>query len=498
MFKHGFPPEWSTFKKLIWLVGSGIAGASYIWKTVTGTLIHITDALASPMQKCEVTLEPIQDLHGQDAPYPAGGGKNKFNPSAATVGINWNGSAMAYSIASDYISVEVGKSYTISVADMPKYTGVTVAFLDADKNYVTNGSSTTFDITDGIAFIRISFRCANTDVWTESDLNAAKIQVEIGSTATPWSPYENICPITGWTGCEVKRTGKNLFDETQYQNLTTTYEYVSQTYHCKSIQLKPNTKYTVSQRAGVADSSVIALLNNVESVNDSGYFDLRTVSSSKTYTTDGTGKLYIGVLYSNDTDYNARLALCKLQIELGETASDYEAFQGNTYSVTFPDSTGTVYGGTVDLVSGVLVVEYAEYIFTGRESWQASSTPNRYFISNFNNYIPYPMAAQINVTDYVQNVISSVFGTFVYKNKDGVGYIVTASETSRMLVINTTSATTVDEISALMTGTQLVYELATPITYQLTPQEISTLAGENNVWSNTNSDTTIIYKAQAE
>ena len=71
MFKHGFPPEWSTFKKLIWLVGSGIAGAaSGIWKTVTGTLIHITDALASPMQKCEVSLEPIQDLHGQDAPYP--------------------------------------------------------------------------------------------------------------------------------------------------------------------------------------------------------------------------------------------------------------------------------------------------------------------------------------------------------------------------------------------------------------------------------------------
>jgi hypothetical protein len=34
-----------------------------------------------------------------------------------------------------------------------------------------------------------------------------------------------------------------------------------------------------------------------------------------------------------------------------------------------------------------------------------------------------------------------------------------------------------------VSGVQLVYELATPITYQLTPQEITTLLGVNNVWS---------------
>lgn len=69
MFKHGFPPEWSTFKKLIWLVGSGIAGgASGIWKTVTGTLIHITDALASPVQALSVAIEPQQSGSGDPSP----------------------------------------------------------------------------------------------------------------------------------------------------------------------------------------------------------------------------------------------------------------------------------------------------------------------------------------------------------------------------------------------------------------------------------------------
>lgn len=34
-----------------------------------------------------------------------------------------------------------------------------------------------------------------------------------------------------------------------------------------------------------------------------------------------------------------------------------------------------------------------------------------------------------------------------------------------------------------MNGVQLVYELATPQTYQLTPQAIALLTGDNNVWS---------------
>jgi hypothetical protein len=34
----------------------------------------------------------------------------------------------------------------------------------------------------------------NEDLW---------VQLELGSTPTSWTPYSNICPITGWTGCEV-------------------------------------------------------------------------------------------------------------------------------------------------------------------------------------------------------------------------------------------------------------------------------------------------------
>ena len=39
------------------------------------------------------------------------------------------------------------------------------------------------------------------------------------------------------------------------------------------------------------------------------------------------------------------------------------------------------------------------------------------------------------------------------------------------------------------TGAQVVYELATPITYHLTPTEITALLGTNNIWADTGDST---------
>lgn len=44
-----------------------------------------------------------------------------------------------------------------------------------------------------------------------------------------------------------------------------------------------------------------------------------------------------------------------------------------------------------------------------------------------------------------------------------------------------------------MNGVYLVYPLATPITYQLTPTEVTTLLGMNNIWADTG-DVKVWYK----
>jgi len=44
------------------------------------------------------------------------------------------------------------------------------------------------------------------------------------------------------------------------------------------------------------------------------------------------------------------------------------------------------------------------------------------------------------------------------------------------------------------TGAQVVYELATPQTYQLTPTEVKTLLGQNNIWCDTGNLNTLTYR----
>ena len=43
----------------------------------------------------------------------------------------------------------------------------------------------------------------------------------------------------------------------------------------------------------------------------------------------------------------------------------------------------------------------------------------------------------------------------------------------------------------------MVYELATPITYNLSTTEVTTLLGENNVWGDTNGDVSVTYETKS-
>ena len=45
------------------------------------------------------------------------------------------------------------------------------------------------------------------------------------------------------------------------------------------------------------------------------------------------------------------------------------------------------------------------------------------------------------------------------------------------------------------TGAQVVYKLATPLEYTLTPQQIETIFGENNVWSDAGEISKLVYRS---
>lgn len=103
----------------------------------------------------------------------------------------------------------------------------------------------------------------------------------------------------------------------------------------------------------------------------------------------------------------------------------------NTRTIDWQAIAGTVYGGTLDVTNGVLTADWANI-----PSYNGETLPGRW-ISDRDVYAP-----------------------------------------------GTTPTI----------GAQVVYELATPVTYQLTPQEIQTLKGANNIWADTG-DVTVEYLA---
>lgn len=144
----------------------------------------------------------------------------------------------------------------------------------------------------------------------------------------------------------------------------------------------------------------------------------------------------------------------------------------------------TVYGGTVDLVSGQLVDNMA-IVDGGTLNW--SYDPNWHgfvaTIADFNNP---------NVYNVLPNLICEKYETKVY---NGTSPCITSwgGLGAHLVLIRDDSFTDATAFKTAMNGVQLCYELAEPQTYTLTPQTINTLAGVNNVWADSG-DVTVTFR----
>lgn len=126
---------------------------------------------------------------------------------------------------------------------------------------------------------------------------------------------------------EERQKTKNLFDYKKYLNLATNYDYKSNSYYCKKIQLEPLTTYTVSFPTK-NQTSVILLINRTEQVNGAGFVDTREEQQEVVYKTDESGCLYIGTATSDNSSVNSLLSSLNLQIEEGNVATQNCDFEG--------------------------------------------------------------------------------------------------------------------------------------------------------------------------
>lgn len=145
----------------------------------------------------------------------------------------------------------------------------------------------------------------------------------------------------------------------------------------------------------------------------------------------------------------------------------------------------TVYGGTLDVVSGVLTVDRA-IVGLGSLTWY-------YNAPIFNT----PASALPNKAQGNFNIISDNYATANSESTADMANeeIKGSSSTTNIYVRDDrfTDATSFKQWLA-NNGVKLVYELATAQTIQLTPTEVTTLLGSNNVWADSG-DIAVWYKA---
>jgi hypothetical protein len=477
-------------------------------ETASGNPIHITDAAAYPAEECVTTLEPVQDLHGYDRPWPGGAGKNlaimsdltKFSSQNCTIAYQNNGVIVTATekYARVGFSFDVIQDETYTVSFRASGTG------DYNAMYVVMNSewlsTQVIKVNDTEAMYNLTFT-ADSNIYyigvyvtTESstgEIIVKNFQLELGSTATAFEPYSNICPISGYTGVELTRTGKNLFDING--NRTYTYNNVeiannkiiissignggtSRVYFAK--QYKAGT-YTFSANFSEYISN-IRLFSPIEFSGSSynsyyaGYFvPLSAKKSTVTFSTDFS----IGIIVVGEPGEQGEVF--DIQLELGSTATTYEPYQGETHSQTFPQAQSPVYGGMVDWVNGVLRVTHEKIILDGKNNKVSRGVQNGgVYQTEWYTY----RSIGIPKAKYTSNIFELVEGEYrapytIYPAADNVNV--------RMFLAFPTTIVSDSDANAWLeeNNVEVVCPLATPIEIPLTPEVITLLKGKNNVWT---------------
>lgn len=189
------------------------------------------------------------------------------------------------------------------------------------------------------------------EIFSNGEYVAASLKVGIDpvqSGSGDPSP-DNVRPINGWTGCNIYCTGKNLLDDVNAE-IGKAWNGAANANRARLvIPCLPSTKYTLSMNGTNSMDNIVRTDSPTVPAGGSGY----SVVFPSTFTT-GEDSFYIIIGFNKTAISADDVNALKLQLEFGETATDYEAFYGHTDTITFPVDAGTVYAGTLDVTSGVL------------------------------------------------------------------------------------------------------------------------------------------------
>lgn len=449
--------------------------------------------------------EPTQAGSGE--PYPAGGGKNLI-PYPSNIGYSFpmtrngltitsnpdgsytvNGTATAntYFAVCNLSGGEFDNIGTVTLSGCPKggstsatngyylalYTGAGGIW----KSDVGSGGSIDFGVLGAGARIEITV----TSGYTANNLKFWP-QLEKGPTATAYAPYENIRPISGRDAVTVQRCGENLLNIKALRASTTN--------HGCTWTINDDGSITIAGKTGDAASFLGVAVTMLDKSRlqflpaGTYFFGGKGVNVTIYYYgfyTDGTPCSEIianvTVKIKKDVWITVQGSVAKRKsvnetvypyIVPGTTApTAYTPYRGDTLALALPS---TIYGGTVDAVTGKGAETWKLVTLDGTEGWEIrDNTANTYFV-----YLP-SLALDGKCSHFANLVQVDGTAIGVYLN-----YTSTAIFVTQYSSIDAWTAYLAAQYAA-GTPVQIAYRLAEPVPFRATGNgPIMPIPGETN------------------
>ena len=154
---------------------------------------------------------------------------------------------------------------------------------------------------------------------------------------------------------------------------------------------------------------------------------------------------------------------------------------GDTVTIAFGQ---TVYGGVLDVTRGKLTVKTLYKTYNGSESWYTSGASGgeyRVSLAEVLDNVKYPTNSD-EVLSCNCNMFVRKTANQTYARNQGISY---QTGNGLRIYANDYNTNNITPWKTLLANTplQVVYELATPFDIDLTPEVISAIVGENNVFA---------------
>ena len=327
----------------------------------TGNPVQCSPVAGYPLG-CKVSWEPAQD--GSGTPYPAGSGPNMLDISQCTaigkvygVTITIDGDVFKISgVPSSEVTEEGLYQFAVASCTQTELRGKgykITAF--ALKGNVSSAWGLRTEDEGSLAISAKLIPGVNTDI--QFRLMVSK------DTPAAYAPYENICPIKGRDSVTVERCGENLlnpslFQNNKYQNFNAATNYYgisnSSNYWISGIQpCSPNTTYRFNKNVEGG-----CFYDEKKNVIGTAGFDF-------TFKTPAKCAYYCVNFSSGSTPYGTPVIATASKSTAPTT---YAPYIGQTATLTLPE---TIYGGTVDAVTGEGLGMWKLLTLDGTEPWNA-------------------------------------------------------------------------------------------------------------------------------